>query len=117
MVPSVALQPTGVPSGTWPWEEVSVPEEFSVRLAVAVAWPPGPTVAGAAPSVSLRKGLVVTVPPVSAVVSQPLWPGPPLQPHQSLVALTPAEAPIPLPLEAVLPAMRSKEIVEMPEAK
>jgi hypothetical protein len=85
MVPAVAPNETGMPSGTCPSAGVSVPALFIVRSATTVAVPPGRTEVGEAVTWSTSQGSKVTGP---LTVSLPAPPGPPLLPHQLLVAST-----------------------------
>jgi hypothetical protein len=48
MPPRVAAKETGMPSGTWPSADVSMPLLLVVRLATTLATPPGSTEVGEA---------------------------------------------------------------------
>jgi len=124
MVPSVAPKDTGVPLGTL---NPVPPLELVLRSAIKPVLPFSSICVEPALMLSTSQGLVVKkplFPLASTAVSQPLAPGPPLQPHQLSVAVTPdgsvlaAQSPVPLaaPSALVFPEMRELEMVISPRA-
>src|SRR5438132_2104645 len=86
-VPRSVAKCTGVPSGMWPRDEVSVPEEFLVRSAVTVTdvgwdWTVK-ALAGEAEVPSTSQGLKSIEPETgSEIAPHPGLPGPALHPNQ-----------------------------------
>ena len=113
LLSSVPPKVTAVPLGT---VNPPVPSLLCVRSAVSIEVAPGTIWVGSALMLSTSHGLKVAVEPLplANTVSQPVAPGPALQPHQLLIAVTvlpPSEpSPVPPP-EAELPTMRELEMV------
>src|SRR5271168_4227482 len=125
-VPRVPPKATAVPFGML---NPVPPLEFFVIAAVRVEVPPTLIAVDDAPMLSTSHGLNTTdaLSPVTVdafTVSQPVAPGPALQPHQLSVAVpvpswvvAPPCSQNPLPAEAVFPTMREFETVVGPVEK
>src|SRR5262249_38187576 len=109
IAPKVAVNETGIPSGTWPSAEVSMPLLFLVRSATTVATPPGRRGVGEAVRWRISQRLSVTGPPLTVSLPAPF--GPALLPHQLLMASTVFAVVLFSPTE--LPTMRLKLAVNI----